>query len=272
MPDGPSGNKNLERARVVRTASGLEGKIFEHSRTITEGKQGNGLEVEHYRYEGVTVEALVHGNGIIIDLSSAGRAPEWVEDIPALVNKLVANPGNSIPTKPGFCIDRAYIRDPLAADEHEAIMVFARIPSHPDIDLMLSLRAGLKPHEQGLLERSNEALARRPLAERMQITQLRAAPREIGGLSADELVEQFVERNDASVHSFWWEANGTKDDVLQPQISFRMSTGNGPNGPVPSSLSEKAAFALWDAMCASLRLRPTLAKSNVKQTRGIHDR
>lgn len=61
-------------------------------------------------------------------------------------------------------------------------------------------------------------------------------------------------------------------NALKPQRSFRMSTGNGPSGPVPSSRSEKAAFALWDAMCASLRLQPTLLKPNVKQTPGIHDR
>lgn len=61
-------------------------------------------------------------------------------------------------------------------------------------------------------------------------------------------------------------------NVLKPQLSFRMSTGNGPSGPVSSSFSKKAAFALWDAMCASVRLQPTLLKPNVKQTRGIHDR
>lgn len=256
MPDRLGGNKNLERARAVKTTSGLEGKIFVHSRTITEGTQGNELEVERYRYEGVTVEALVHGNGVSIDLSSAGRALEWIEDIPTLVDKLVANPGNSIPFEPGFCLDRAYIRDPLAADQREAIMMFARLPSHPDIDFMLILGAGLKPDEQGLLERSNEALAQRSLAERMRITQLRAAPREIAGISGDELVELIVEENDANVHSFWWEVNGTRDNVLVPHLVFKMSTGNSTDGPVQSSLSDGAAMGLWDTITSSIRLRP----------------
>lgn len=260
IPDRLGGNKNLEWAREVRTASGLEGRIFVHSRTITEGTQGNGLEVERYRYEGVTVEALVHGNGVSIDLSSAGRGPEWVEDIPALVDKLVTNPNNSIPAESGFCIGRAYIRDPLTADQREAIMMFARLPSHPDIDFMLIMGAGLKPDEQGLLERSNEALARRPLAERMRITQLRAGSREIAGIPGDELVELIVEKNDANVHSFWWEVNGTRDNVLIPHFVFKMSTGNSTEGPVQSSLSDSAAMGLWDTIASGIRLRPLQAQ------------
>ncbi len=256
MSDQLGGNKNLEGAKPVKTANGLEGKIFIHSRTVTEGTQGNGLEVERYRYEGVTVEALVHGNGVSIDLSAEGRAPEWIEDIPAMVDKLVANPDNRIPAEPGFCIDKAYIRDPLTADQREALMMFARLPSHPDIDFMLILGAGLKPDEQGLLERSNEALAQRPLAERMRITQIRAAPREISGISGDELVELIVEKNDANVHSFWWEVNGTQDNVFIPHLVFKMSTGNGTDGAVQSSLSDGAAMGLWDTITSSIRLRP----------------
>jgi len=272
MPDRPGGNKNLEQAGAVSTDNGIEGKIFVHSRTITEGTQGNRLEAERYRYEGVTIEALVHGNSIRIDLSAAGRDYEWIEDLPALVDKLVANPGNSIPTESGFCIEHAYIRDPLTADQHETASLFACQPSHPDIDLMLILGAGLKPDEQGLLERSNEGLAERPLAERMRIKQLRAAPRKISRLFGDELVERFVEMNDANVHSFWWEAKGTEDDVLQPHISFKMNTGDGFNGPVPSSLPEKSALALWDAMCASLRIRKTSAKPNTTEPLAVHDK
>ena len=266
VPDRLGGNKNLERSREIRTFSGLEGKIFVHSRTITEGTQGNGLGVERYRFEGVTVEGLVHGNGISIDLASAGREPEWIEDIPELVNKLVPNPDNIVPSESGFCINRAYIRDPLTVEQREAIMMFARLPSHPDIDFMLILGAGLKPDEQGLLERSNEALAQRPIAERMRITQLRAEERTIGGIVGDELVELIVEKNDANVHSFWWEVNGTRDDILVPHLVFKMSTGNGTDGPIQSSLSDGAALGLWDAITSSIRVRPLRAQDSEHST------
>ena len=99
--------------------TGLVGKVFVHSRTVTEGTQGNGLGVERYRYEGLTVEAMVHGEGVSVDLVSKGRGPAWIGDVPELVKKLVANPGNRIPDEAGFCLDRAYVRDPLTAEQKE---------------------------------------------------------------------------------------------------------------------------------------------------------
>ncbi len=254
-PDRLGGSKNLELVRDVNTANGLTGKIFVHSRSVTEGTQGKGLEVERYRYAGVTVEALVHGNGVSIDFSSEGRDPAWVKDLPALVDKLVANPDSRIPEEPGFCIGRAYFRDPLTADQAEQISMFAGLPSHPDVDFMLILAAGLNPDEQSLLERSSAAEERLSPAEKMRVTTLRAAPRKIAGLHGEELVELFVEDNDARVHSFWWEVNGTKDNVFIPHFVFKMNTGASTDGPVPSSLSEGAAVGLWDKITSSIRVR-----------------
>jgi len=115
------GNKNLESASTVSTNNGLVGKVFVHSRTVTEGTQGNGLGVERYRYEGVTVEALVHGDGVSVDLVSKDRGLAWIEDVPELVKKLVVNPENRIPDEAGFCLDHAYVRDPLTAEQKEKI-------------------------------------------------------------------------------------------------------------------------------------------------------
>lgn len=264
MPDRLGGNKNLESARDVKTDSGLTGKIFIHSRTVIEGTQGNGLGVERYRHEGISVEAIVHGSGISIDLSSEKRGLAWVGDLPKLVNKLVANPDNRVPAEPGFCIDRAYFRDPLTADQREQIMMFARLPSHPDIDFMLTLSAGLKPDEHGLLARSEALDSGLSMADRMRISRLRAAPREISGLPGEELVELFVEKNDARVHSFWWEVNGTEHNVLVPHFVFKMSTGNGNHQPVSSSLSDGAAIGLWDQISSSIRLRSAKPPANTR--------
>jgi hypothetical protein len=257
-PDYLGGSKNMESAREAKTSSGLVGKIFIHSRTVDEGTQGNGLGgVERYRHEGITTEALVHGQGISIDLFSENRALKWVEDLPRLVNQLVANPDNRIPTEPGFCMDRAYVRDPLGAERREQVMMFGRLPSHPDIEFMFIVSAGQKPEAQGILERNEAADEALSIAERMRITRLRAAPREIGGLDGEELAELVVEENEARGHSFWWEVNGTEDNVFVPHIVFRMSTGNGNRKPVPSSLSDGAALGLWDKISSSIRLRRT---------------
>lgn len=266
-PDRLGGSKNLESAREVKTDSGIVGKIFVHSRTVTEGTAANGLELERFRYEGVAIEALVHASGISIDLVADDYHPDRLENLSKLVAQLVVNPENNPPPESGFCLDRAYFREPLTAQQAEQITMFAGLPSHPDVDFMLILAAGLKPDEQGLLERSGAAEERLSLADKMRISRLRAAPREISGLPGEELVELFVEENDARVHSFWWEVNGTEDNVLIPHFVFKMNTGKSINGPVPSSLSDSAALGLWDKITSSIRLRPSrpLTNSRVDQ-------
>lgn len=258
-PDRLGGNNNLESVREVRMGSGLVGKIFVHTRTVTEGTAANGLELERYRYEGVAIEALVHAKGISIDLSADDSDPDLIEDLPRLVTKLVANPGNQIPTEPGFCIDRAYFRDPLTADQREQIVMHADLPSHPDVQFRLTSLAGTKPDSQGLLERNAETEAKASFAEKMRVSTLRAAPRTIGTLTGDELVQRFAEKNHTTGHSLEWEVNGTKDNVFVPDLSFEMVTGEGDRQPVQSSLSDGAALGLWDKITSSIRIRPTQA-------------
>ena len=257
-PDYLGGSKNMESAREVKTASGLVGKIFIHSRTVAEGTQGDGLGgVERYRDEGITTEALVHGHGISIGLFYENRALKWIEDLPRLVEQLVVNADNRIPTEPGFCMDRAFVRDPLSADQREQVMMFGRLPSHPDVEFMFIVSAGQKPEAQGILERNEAADEALSMAERMRVTRLRPAARKIGGLDGEELAELVVEENEARGHSFWWEVTGTEDNVFVPRLVFRMSTGNGNRQPVPSSLSDGAALGLWDKISSSIRVRPT---------------
>lgn len=83
---------------------------------------------------------------------------------------------------------------------------------------MLILSAGLKPDGQGLLDRSSTSSALLSILERIWISKLRAAPRELAGLPGEELVRTYVEKNDARVYSFWWEVNGTEDNVLVPHF------------------------------------------------------
>jgi hypothetical protein len=256
-PDRLGGNRNVELVREVKTDNGVVGKIFVHGRTVREGTRLRGLEQERYRFEHVAVEALVHGQGMSFDLSAEKYDPDQIENLSRLVAKLVPNPENRMPTEPGFCVDRAWFRDPLTADQGEQIIMHARLPSHPDIDLMLILAAGNKPDKQSLLERSADVDAKMSQSEKMRLSNLRAEPRTIGGIAGDELVTRAVENNDAIVYGFWWEVNGTEDNVLIPHLSFTMETGKSDNGPVPSSLSQKAAMALWDKISSSIRLRPT---------------
>lgn len=254
-PDRLGGNKNLESEQQVKSDHGIVGKIFVHNRTVHEGTAANGLELKHYRNEGVALEALVHGAGISIDLEADYYDPDQAWRLPQLVAQLVPNPDNKIPAKPGFCLDRAYFLDSLTADQGEQITVFGGLPKHPDVQFMLTLAAGLKPDPQGILERSEASARSLPFWQRMRISTLRAAPRQIAGLPGEELVRTAVENNGARVYSFWWEVNGTEHHVLIPHFLLKMDTGKGENGPVPSSLSKHTAFGLWDRMLSSIRLQ-----------------
>lgn len=255
-PDQFGGTRNLESVREVKTDNGVVGKIFVHGRTVREGTRSRGLDLERYRFEGVAVEALVHGQGLSFDLSADRYDPDQIDNLAKLVAKLVPNPENRAPTEPGFCVHRAWFHDPLTADQGEEIMMFARLPSHPDVEFMAILAAGNKPASQSLLERTVEADAGLTPEEKKRVFNLRAAKRTIGGLAGDEVVTRVAEQNDAIVYTFWWEVDGTEDNVYVPHVVFKMYVGKGENGPVPSSLSQDAAMALWDKISSSLRLRP----------------
>jgi hypothetical protein len=262
-PDRLGGSKNLESVREVKTANGVIGKIFVHSRTVMEGTRARGLELERYRFEGVAVEAMVHGQGMSFDLSADDYDPALIEDLPKLVAKLVPNPESQVPTEPGFCVHRAWFRDPLTADQGEQITMHAALPSHPDIAFLSILAAGRKPTEQGLLERSADTEAGLSPSQKKRVTRLRADVRTIGGVTGDELVRRVVEQNDAIGYTFWWEVNGTEDNVFVPHFLFKMTTGESNGGPVPTSLSQEAAMALWNKISSSIRLRPTEPRKSV---------
>lgn len=260
-PDQQGRNKNLESEKQVDSDHGIIGKVFVHSRMVHEGTRANGLELERYRNEGVAIEALVHGGGISIDLGSDYYDPDQIWRLPQLVAQLVPNPDNKIPSQSGFCMDRVYFCEPLTADQGEQIMMFGGVPKHPDVQFMLILAEGLKPHPHGILERSADSTGALSLWQRMRISKMRAAPREIAGLPGEELVRTFAEGNGARVYSFWYEAAGTEHNVLIPHLLFKMDTGKSNNGPVPSSLSKDAALGLWDRILASVRLHNTRSNS-----------
>jgi hypothetical protein len=266
-PDRLGGNRNLESVREVKSDNGVVGKIFVHGRTVTEGTQARGLELERYRYEGVAVEALVHGKGMSFDISASEYDPAKIENLAKLVAKLVPNPTNETPMDPGFCIYRAWFRDPLTADQGEQIMMHAQLPSHPDIRFLTILAAGAEPASQSLLERSAITEASLTPEERKRVSRLRGDRRTIGGIAGDELVRRVVEQNDSIGYTFWWEVDGTEDNVFIPHVLFQMDTGESDNGPVPSSLSQEAVIALWDKISSSIRLRPTQERKAVATER-----
>jgi hypothetical protein len=256
-PDRLGGSNNMESVREMTASSGLTGKMFMHGRYVTEGEEGYSQEtLRHFRYEDVALEAHLHADGISIDLTAKKYDPDRLENLPRLVSQLVPNPANRIPSEPGFCFDRAYIRDPLTAEQGERVTVAVKLPSRPDIGINFDTIAGTKPSAHGLLERSAASRARLPAVMNLRVTNLRAVPRTISGLAGDELIQRVIEANLAIVYGFQWEVNGEENNVLLPAISLMMATGRGEDEPVRSSLSEPAALALWDKIVSSIRVRP----------------
>lgn len=248
------GTDYLESVTDVNTDNGVVGKIFVHGRNLSECTRMRGMELERYRYEGIVIEARGHGGGVSFEIGAKDYSPNLIGNLPGLISKLVPNRANRVPTGPGFRFDGGWFRDPLTADHGEQLLMHAAFPRHPDIDLTLILAAGNKPDEQSLIQRSADVDARLSPAEKRRLSNLRAAPRTIGGVTGDEMITRAVEFNDAIVYRFWWEVNGTEDDVLIPPFSFTIETGKSSNGPVPSSLSRDAALALWDKISSGIRL------------------
>lgn len=263
VPDRLAGVNNLEIAQEIKTEAGLVGKIFVHGRTVTEGTRANGLEIERYRYEGIDLEGLVHAGGVSFDITGSSFSPRFVNDLPKLIAQLIPNPVNQIPTASGFCIDRAYFHEPLSVSQREEVVLAARLPSHPDVEFLLIVAAGVTPAEKGLLERNRDSHGWMSMFERSNVSTIRAANRSIDGIAGDELVQRFSEDNSATVYNFWWEVAGTRDNVFVPHISFTMDTGKGEHGPVPSSLPQDVALRLWDKISSSIRVRPSVAANAI---------
>ncbi|WP_374041322.1 T6SS immunity protein Tli4 family protein [Massilia sp. IC2-278] len=150
------------------------------------------------------------------------------------------------------------MQEPLSASQSEEVMMAARLPSYPDVEFLLIVAAGVEPAEQGLLERNRDSHGWRSTFETNRVSVIRAASRTIGGIAGEELVQRFAEDNSTTAYGFWWEVDGIRDNVLVPHLSFTMDTGKGRHGPVPSSLSESVALALWDKISSSIRVRPTV--------------
>ena len=184
----------------------------------------------------------------------------FVIDLPAraskvaqLVTRLVPHPENRIPSGTGFCLDYACFKGLLSPDQGERIMLRARLTSHPDVEFRLMLAAGTAPDAKGLLDRTAESQRRMTFTDSASLVTLRAGRRVIGGRIGEEVVERIVEDDMLVLHSFWWEAAGTADDVLYPYLSFTMNTGVSGQRPVPASLSDSRAVLRWDRISSSIR-------------------
>lgn len=247
------GRKNLEGQQKI-SVNGFTGKIFMFGRWHTHHFE-YGLRIDS---ENVELEGHVHQDGTSFTFSSKYYDPDLAGNLPRLISQLRLVAPNEIPTAGGFCIDRAMFVDPLDASKLERVSMFAGLPGHPDVAIVFSTMAGLKP-QGSLLARNAAAAAHDPFYIRAAFTSLREGVRTINGLNGEELAMRVRELNFTTGYSFDWEMAGKQDDVFAPLLTLELESGIRPRAgakPVQSSLSELAMVELWDKIASSIRVRP----------------
>lgn len=248
-----AGLKNLESALEFQHET-VRGKILLFNRRSS-----------YYLMDGVrmpTLSVSINGyayvNGMSIGFIAVVYDPADAVNLSRLMQQLQPMEDESIPRQPGFCMDRVFLRDPLSAEQNESIVMFAGLPGHEDLGIVLSTLAGNTPGP-GLIAR-NAANRAGPYAYLNFFTStLLEGRRTIDGLEGDEFAFKARERNFTTGYAFDWEAQGTEDNVLRPFISLELQTGISPRAggePVQSTLSEESLGDLWRRMSSSLRLRP----------------
>jgi hypothetical protein len=253
-PDFYGEVKPLEVAKDIQV-SDFVGKIFVFGRETTYGFKKR----ERFEVTSVQIEGYAHANGFSVNFSKKFADPERLDVWRNLLAQLRLNPEDKIPDEPGFCIDHAYFREPLTADQGERVTMLAGLPAHSDLTIMFDTIAGVRPAKDGLLARAKKGDEGDSAEVKARSKQLNAGTRAINGIPGEQILERFIERNAANTFAFMWESPATADNVFRPALSLEMQAGvnhRAGGKPVQSSLSEKALLDLWGKISSSIRVRP----------------
>ena len=254
------GRAVLESTKTI-ASEGRRGKVFVHNRQSAQAFEGERI----VDIESVDLEGRLRLAQASISANAKGMAPGSGDELARLLGRFRAMPFGDIPTEPGFCLGHAIVLDPYEHPETESVVMFAGLPGHPDVNIVLSSMAGVDPAPR-LLERHAVTVGRRPLFMQLAFSHLREAARAIHGLDGDELVMRVREPNFTTGYSFQWEMTGSQDDVHAPLLMLELHAGTNPASggkPLQSTLSEAALLDLWDRIAGSLRLRPTVTAEAV---------
>ena len=248
-----AGMNNLESTQEIHDGA-VQGKVFVFNRKSS-----------HYFLNGeriptltVSVNGYAYVDGMSLGFIASVYKPEDVGGLTRLLAQLEPMEEGAFPRKPGFCLDRVFLRDPLTADQGERIVMFAGLPGHEDLGIALSTIAG-SPPGPGLLERHRDNRTGSFAILDVLFSTLLEGKRTIHGLEGEEFAVKARERNFTTGYAFDWETPGTQDNVLHPFVSLELQTGLSAHAggePVQSTLSEASLGDLWRRMSSSLRLRP----------------
>ena len=163
---------------------------------------------------------------------------------------------NEIPTEPGFCIDGGYIagREYMA----ESFNVGFTMPQHPGMHFSIGASTGAE--EDKLLDRIGGFFQTEVLGVAVGLDTLRKRRRPVGPLPGEEYAVAASDKGQR-VYSFIWEFQGKDNSLSEPNINVGLTVlerdpDSQGNPPPPAFESDAQALELWDAIIASIRLRP----------------
>lgn len=226
---------------------------------IEYGQKIKGIE------QGITVDAWgIAGDKAYRFTGKHLASPRYENDVLNVVKRFESRSALQIPDAPGFCTELGMVHDPIAADEYEAVTMFASVKGHPDIAIRLdTLVNGDDLHDSVLVrDAQNNIKHENPSI----FKEMRKGARSFNGLDGEEVLDKIKRQNGTSAHFFMWASMGKMHDVLSPKLTLELETGIGrPGEKLNSSLSDEAVVALWDRVSSSIRLRPVSAAKKTIQ-------
>jgi hypothetical protein len=233
---------------------GAHGKLFVYNR-----RRGETLADDKVvEFEDVSVRAMLRFPGVSVSAGADHMDLDAGERLERLLRKTRPTGTSEFPIEKGFCIGHAMVGEPIEDADTEKVVMFAGLPGHPDVNIVLSSMAGTEP-APGLLARRARTRERLPVFIQLATTSLFERARSINGLAGEEVGLRVREANFTTGYSFQWEKPVAGNDVTTPLLNLELESGTNPvsgGKPVQSTLSEEAMLALWERISGSLRVRP----------------
>lgn len=223
-------------------------------------------KLEGYRWEnGVRVKVTLDAsdftspdqadNPIVQRMQIKNSVPRKANHVFELLTNFRGRAEDEIPTEPGLCLPRGFIRG-KARDEERSKSRF-RLEHHQDVQFTIRTNSSFAGTDT-LLQRH------RQIEDALSKTDggrtIRKGKVTLRNMDAEEwLMTGPRPVTEAHGHVFTLEGNALSDDVKTPFVRLNMETAN----PLPNdgeieraSLTDAEALAVWDAVSRTLRPRP----------------
>lgn len=243
--DGPDSHYFIYRGNV---SDGPANRVFEAYKWIHGYRFKLGIEGSDFLHPDQTAKPYIQSLDVKNDV------PEKTRLVFDLVKRLRWRAADEIPAQAGLCFPGAFLPG-KAVDREEAWSQFV-LANNPDVSFAFNSDSSIREADT-LLQRGDEI--NRDLKSIGGRT-IRKGSVTLKGINAEEWLfigetETGVVANRAAL-----EANSMTSNAQSPLLRLDLAVGSSNaylHGPVKSaSMSESEAFALWDIVSRTLRLRP----------------